>query len=57
MGGVQAHGTGHALELHRADLAEGHVRPAGGVDYLLVTSTSPWRAYSAMREATFTVWP
>ena len=34
-GGVQAHGAGHALELDRADLPEGDLRPARGVDHLL----------------------
>src|SRR5262249_45301821 len=34
-GSVQAHGAGHALEVNRADLPEGDVRPARGVDDFL----------------------
>jgi DNA repair photolyase len=48
-GGVQAHGAGHSLELHRADFAEGDVRSARCVDQ--VSARRPARAYSPPRSS------
>ena len=56
MRGVQAHAR-YALQLHRPDLGEGHVDPLGGIDDLLCDEDLPGRAYSAIREARFTVRP
>jgi hypothetical protein len=56
MRGVQAY-TRDALQLHRPDLGEGHLDPAEASTTSCVKRTSPGRAYSAIREARFTVRP
>ncbi len=54
---MQGHGATNALELDRADLPEGDLHATEASTTSWLTSTSPGRAYSAIREATFTVCP
>ena len=52
---VQPSGLDHALQFDHPDFSEGDREISRRVDHAWLRTTSPGRAYSAMRDATFTI--